>query len=109
MSKNFFFESKGPFKLNILFPEKSKSKIIIKDIKTLDKAGKSDLTFFDSINYKDSAKKTKASCCITKENLKDYILHLDNWIPKNILNNLLKNYFTNFRWYFLFFIHRVFL
>ena len=47
MSKNFFFESKGPFKLNILFPEHSTSKIYIKDIKTLDKAGKSDLTFFD--------------------------------------------------------------
>ena len=73
MSKNFFFESKGPFKLNILFPDQPKSKIIIKDIKTLDKAGKSDLTFFDSINYKDLAKKTKASCCITKENLKNYL------------------------------------
>ena len=28
------------------------SKIRIKDIKTLDKASKSDLSFFDSINYK---------------------------------------------------------
>ena len=61
MSKNIFFESKGPFKLNILFPNQPTSKIQIKDIKTLDKAGKSDLTFFDSINYKDLAKKTKAS------------------------------------------------
>ena len=34
MSKNFFFESKGPFKLNILFPEHSTSKIYIKDIES---------------------------------------------------------------------------
>ena len=40
MSKNFFFESKGPFKLNILFPDHSTSKTNIKDVKTLDKAGK---------------------------------------------------------------------
>ena len=73
MSKNIFFESKGPFKLNILFPKNSVSKIEIKDIKTLDKAGKFDLTFFDSLNYKDLAEKTKASCCITKENLKKYL------------------------------------
>ena len=73
MSKNFFFESKGPFKLNILFPNHPTSKIRIKDIKTLDKASKSDLSFFDSINYKDLAKNTKAGCCITKENLKNYL------------------------------------
>ena len=71
MCKNFFFESKGPFKLNILFPNHPTSKIRIKDIKTLDKASKSDLSFFDSINYKDLAKNTKAACCITKENLPD--------------------------------------
>ena len=73
MSKNIFFESKGPFKLNVLLPEYSKSKIYIKDIKTLDKANKSDLTFFDSLNYKDLALKTKAGFCITKENLKQYL------------------------------------
>ena len=50
MSKNIFFESKGPFKLNILFPKISTSKIKIKDIKTLDKAENEDLTFFDSLN-----------------------------------------------------------
>ena len=73
MSKNIFFKSNGPFKLNILFPNKSNSKIEIKDIKTLDKAEKLDLTFFDSLNYKNIAEETKASCCITKENLKRYL------------------------------------
>ena len=73
MSKNIFFESKGPFKLNILFPDFSKSTNNINDIKTLDNAEKLDLTFFDSLNYKDLAKKTKAGFCITKENLKKYL------------------------------------
>ena len=67
MSKNIFFESKGPFKINILFPNISNSKVNINDIKTLDKAEKFDITFFESLIYKDLAEKTKASCCITKE------------------------------------------
>ena len=73
MSKNLFFKSKGPFKLDFLFPNYSSSKIIIKDIKSLDKAGKTDLTFFDSSNYKDLASKTKASGCITKDSLKNFL------------------------------------
>jgi UDP-3-O-[3-hydroxymyristoyl] glucosamine N-acyltransferase len=73
MSKNIFFKSKGPFKLNILFPNQSNSKINIEDIKTLDKAEKFDITFFESLNYKDLAEKTKASSCITKESLKKYL------------------------------------
>ncbi len=73
MSKNIFFKSKGPFKLNILFPHQSNSKINIKNIKTLDKAEKSDLTFFESLDYKYLAEKTKAGACITKENLKKYL------------------------------------
>ena len=73
MSKNIFFKSKGPFKLNTLFPDQSNSKTNVINIKTLDKAEKTDLTFFDSLNYKYSAKKTKASSCITKENLKKYL------------------------------------
>ncbi len=73
MSKNIFFESKGPFKLNSLFPNKTNSKINIKDVKTLDQAEKFDLTFFDSLNYKHLAEKTKASSCITKEGLKKYL------------------------------------
>ena len=73
MSKNIFFKSKGPFRLNVLFPNHSNSKTNIKDIKSLNKAEKLDLTFFDSLNYRDLAENTKASCCITKENLKKYL------------------------------------
>ena len=45
MSKNIFFKSKGPFKLNKLFPNTSNTKILIKDVKTLDQANQFDLTF----------------------------------------------------------------
>ena len=73
MSKNIFFKSKGPFKLNILFPKQSTSNTVIEDIKTLEKAEKRDLTFFDSLRYKDLAVRTKANSCITKENLAKYL------------------------------------
>ena len=72
MAENIFFKSNGPFKLSVLFPENKKN-LIIKDIKTLDHAKKSDITFFDSLNYKDLAINTKAGCCITKESLKKFL------------------------------------
>ena len=90
MSKNIFFKSKGPFKLNTLFPNQSNSSVI-KDIKTLDRAENSDLTFFDSLLYKDLAKKTKAGSCITKENLKKYLPKSCNPIcVKSVLFELAK-------------------
>ena len=33
-----------------------------------------------------------------KDNLKDYILHLDNWIPKNIINKSIKELSDNKTW-----------
>ena len=45
MSKNIFFKSKSPFRLNVLFPKHSNSKTNIKDIKSLNKAEKLDLNF----------------------------------------------------------------
>ena len=32
------------------------------------------------------------------KNLKDYILHLDNWIPKKILNDTIKELSKNKTW-----------
>ena len=91
MSKNIFFESKGPFKINILFPNISNSKVNINDIKTLDKAGKLELTFFDSLDYKDLAENTKASCCITKVGLKKYLPNTCEAISvKSVLYELAK-------------------
>ncbi len=73
MAENIFFKSNGPFKLSVLFPNIIKKDLVIKDIKTLDNAKKSDITFFDSLNYKDLALNTKAGCCITKESLKQFL------------------------------------
>ena len=74
MSDNIFFERKGPFKVNKLFPKNlSNVDLKIVDIKTLEKAKKSDITFFDSIKYKDLALKTKAGYCITTEKLKIFL------------------------------------
>jgi len=47
--------------------------IKFKDVKTLSEAKKSDITFFDSLNYKDAASFTKAGCCITTEKLEKYL------------------------------------
>ena len=47
--------------------------IKIVDIKTLNLARKNDITFFDSVNYKDFASNTNAGCCITTEKLKEHL------------------------------------
>ena len=88
MSQPIFFVPRGPFNLNALSDDtsKEKKKIKIYDIKTLDKAGKKDITFFNSLNYKDIASGTKAAACITTKNL-------SNHLPINciaiIVNNVL--------------------
>ena len=81
-----FFEPKGPFNLHELFENFTKKSIKIKiyDIKTLDKATNKDLTFFNSIRYKDLASKTKAVACITTKNL-------ENFLPKNCFKIIVKN------------------
>ena len=74
---NPFFKNYGPFKisevekfLNIKINSLNKD-IEIKDIKDLLTSTKDDLTFFHSKNYKDIAKTTKASFCLTTETLKN--------------------------------------
>ena len=66
MKKINFFKRKL-IKISILFPkEKFKSNVSNFHIKPLNEAGLGDLTFFDSVKYKDFALKTKASYCLTK-------------------------------------------
>ena len=85
MSKNVFFERKGPFLLSKIFNNyKLKKKIKIFDIKTLNDAESSDLTFFESINYINLAKSTKAACCLTTDKLKFFL-------PKNCEPIIVKN------------------
>ena len=85
MTKNIFFECKGPFCIKELFPDfikKNNNEII--DVKPLHHANSSNITFFESINYKDFASKTKASFCITTNKLKNYL-------PKNCNPIIVKN------------------
>ena len=86
MSETFFFLPKGPFYINDLSDELSdkSNKLKISDIKTLDKATKKDITFFNSIDYKSHAEKTKAAACVTTKNLEEYL-------PKGCVKILVKN------------------
>ena len=92
MNENKFFESKGPFIISDIFLEKKFQELIkIFDIKTLDQASKSDLTFFDSLIYLEKAKNTKAKFCLTTEKLKKYLPSSCNPIVvKNVLYELCK-------------------
>jgi len=78
---NFF--KKKTFSINSLFPDlRIKDKLL--DIKPLEKSKKYDLTFFDSIKYKDFALKTKASYCITTKKL-------EKFLPKSTKRIIVKN------------------
>ena len=86
MAETFFFVPEGPFSLNELSDEFSnyKYKIQISDIKTLDNANQNDITFFNTLDYKKSAIKTKAAACITKSSLQNYL-------PKRCLKIIVKS------------------
>ena len=84
MRDNIFFKNKGPFKLKKLFSKITKSAdLIIKDIKVLNEASNNDLTFFDSIKYIESAKKTKSSFCITTKKLSKFLPKKCDFIEVN--------------------------
>ena len=89
MSENVFFQKKifsiDKLFSNIIFKKKEK----INSIKTLKKAGKNDLTFYDSRLYIKDATTTKASYCITTSNLeKDLPTNVEKIIVKNVLYEL---------------------
>ena len=88
---NPFFKTQGPFSivdiLRLLNLENNlKENIMIFDIKDLISADKNCITFFHSKKYKEIAKKTNASFCITNEILKNEISK--NCIPI-IVDNVL--------------------
>ena len=90
MKSNNFFKKKKSISINNIFPKlKYLKNLIVNDIKTLDKAGVNDLTFFDSIKYKDLAASTKASYCITTLKLEKFIsIKSKKIIVKNVLFEL---------------------
>ena len=90
MVKNIFFECKGPYLLCDLFENLKKRKKIL-DIKNLDEATENDLTFLDSVDYANSAAKTKALFCLTNEKLKSFLPdECEPIIVKNVLLELCK-------------------
>ena len=86
-----FFEKKS-LRASKLFPKVIfKKDNTIKNVKTLNIAGKNDLTFFESIKYKDLAKKTKSNYCLTNKNLAKFLPpHTEKIIVKNVLYELAK-------------------
>ena len=89
---NPFFKNVGPFdiekllkKTNIENKENFK-KDKIYNVSDLVSATNKDLTFFHSKNYSELASKTKASYCITLDNL-------SHFLPKNVKKLLLKMFY----------------
>ena len=83
MNSNFFERKKITIKK--IFPKvKFQNNFIIKDIKPLISANQNDISFFDSLIYKEDALNTKASVCITTEKLSKFL-------PKRTCPVLVKN------------------
>ena len=88
---NPFFSNKGPISLAQIFnilkiTNKKKTDFNFFDIKDLNNADKDSITFFHSKKYKDEAKITKASFCLTSDLLKDF---LPNTCQPIIVSNVL--------------------
>ena len=89
---NPFFKNKGPFKIDKLLKLSglkninNYKSIKIHDIKDLSTSTSKDITFFHSKKYFNHSSKTKASFCITTENLKNF---LPNNCKKIIVDNVL--------------------
>ena len=86
---NPFYINNGPFSiseiLKILEIEiKIEENQTVIDIQDLQNADKDHITFFHSKKYNEIAKRTKASYCITTQNLKDYL-------PKNCTPIVVEN------------------
>ena len=89
---NPFFKNKGPFKISEILSLLSINKEMVNydanitNISDLISSNKNDITFFHSKKYRDIVKKTKASFCITTQNL-------INELPKSciplVVNNVL--------------------
>ena len=87
---NPFFKNIGPFNIEKLLSkinienENKYSKDKIYNVSDLISANTKDLTFFHSKNYSELASKTKASYCVTLENL-------SHFLPKNCNKIIVKN------------------
>ena len=88
--ENPFFNNNGPFKFREILKQlnlqnnKNDEDLIIKDINDLQNSNSNEITFFHSKKYKKIANITKASFCITTENLK-------NELPKECIPIIVDN------------------
>tara|TARA_B100001057_G_scaffold186840_1_gene187625 strand:- start:2934 stop:3896 length:963 start_codon:yes stop_codon:yes gene_type:complete len=86
MDKNIFFKKKN-IKINKLFPKYSfKDNFVVNSVKPLIYAGKNDITFLDSLKYKDHIDKNKSKFCITSKKLEKF---LPNKVNKIVVENVL--------------------
>ncbi len=86
---NPFFINNGPFDISEIFEILKiepyiKENRTVKDIQDLFSAEKDCITFFHSKKYNEIANRTKASYCITTQNLKNYL-------PKNCTSIVVEN------------------
>ena len=73
MNSNLFFKKKK-IKISKIFPNIIfQNNFVIENIKSLSQAKKNDLTFFDSIKYKNDASTSRAGACITTDKLKGHL------------------------------------
>ena len=93
MTQNHFYEKKGPYPLNEIVkhitcdnPFDSKNSIEIYGFESLGKATSKDITFLNSIKYKDFSINTKAIACITTTSLSKFLP--DKCIKLNVKNVL---------------------
>ncbi len=86
MSLNFFLKKKNIYLKDLFQKQNIKNNFKIINVKPLDSAEKNDLSFFDSIKYKDKAFNTKAGACLTTHKLEKY---LPQKVEKIIVSNVL--------------------
>ena len=80
MSKNLFYEKRGPFPLKEIVKTigyignfSNENNLEIYGFESLNNAGINDITFLNSSKYKDLSLKTKAAACITSINLSKFL------------------------------------
>jgi len=85
MSDNIFFKKKNNFTISQLFNNDNfENNREVNNIKVLSEAKENDISFFDSINYKDFAMSTDAGFCLTTHKLKKYL-------PKKCISIVVSN------------------
>ena len=91
MSSNIFFKKKNIQIKKIFKKNYLKNNFIVNDIKPLNIAKKNDLSFFDTIKYKQIALKTNSGACITTSKLEKFLPDkVQKIIVKNVLLELAK-------------------